>query len=110
MKKEDWERDHLKDEMYIREAEWLEQEHFYEEEKKQKSAKIKFEMIEDKVRKRTSDYVCVDCGVPFLTKRQRKKAIITAFHKGECGLCNEEKAITHIRAYNYLRKTKKVIR
>lgn len=41
--KEDWEREHLKDQMYIKEAKWLEMEHYYEEErlKQQKPAKIK---------------------------------------------------------------------
>ena len=38
--KEDWEREHLKDQIYIKEAEWMEIEYFYEQQK-QKPAKIK---------------------------------------------------------------------
>lgn len=51
---------------------------------------------------RTSDYVCVDCGVKFLTKNQKEKGGVSTFHLGKCGLCGEEKSITHIRTYNYL--------
>lgn len=106
--REDWERVHLTDEIYLKEVEWLEQEYYYRQYQKQKPAKIKLKMTKDKIRKRTSDYVCVDCGVTFLSKRQRRKenSHVTTFHKGECGLCNKEKAVTHIRAYNYLHKPK----
>ena len=51
---------------------------------------------------RTSDYVCVDCGVKFLTDKQKENGGVSTFHLGKCGLCGEEKSITHIRTYNYL--------
>jgi len=53
---------------------------------------------------RKSDYVCVNCGVKYLTEEQKDKAMICTFYLGTCGLCNEQAAITHIRNYNYLNK------
>ena len=53
---------------------------------------------------RKSDYVCVKCGVKYLTEEQKDKAQICTFFIGECGLCSEETGITHIRNYNYLNK------
>lgn len=54
---------------------------------------------------RTSDYVCVDCGVPYLTEKQKKEGgHVATFHMGTCGICENHKSITHIRAYNYLNK------
>ncbi len=52
---------------------------------------------------RSSDYVCIECGVQYLSDRQlRNGGNDTTFFMGECGLCGEEKSITSIRHYNYL--------
>ncbi len=33
---------------------------------------------------RTTDYVCVECGVPFLTKEQKEEGgFATTFHRAE---------------------------
>jgi len=62
------------------------------------------------VEERTSDYVCIDCGVPYLTEKQKDTentlGHCSTFHSGICGLCGEGRLITHIRAYNYLIKPK----
>lgn len=58
---------------------------------------------------RISDYVCIECGTKYLTEKQKQAGgFCTTFHQGVCGLCQEEKSITHIRAYNYLRKPKNI--
>jgi len=53
---------------------------------------------------RTSDYVCWDCGLPYLSEKQKDESSGTAVtaHNAECGLCGENKTVTHIRAWNYL--------
>lgn len=53
---------------------------------------------------RPHDFVCFDCGHEFLTEKQKKGGGVVTAHKGECCLCGEEKGITHIRAFNYLKK------
>lgn len=53
---------------------------------------------------RKSDYVCVNCGVSFLTEEQKKKARICTFFIDKCGLCDKKESVTHIRNYNYLNK------
>lgn len=53
---------------------------------------------------RTSDYVCVKCGVEYLTKQQKKENSVATFSLGICGMCGEQAATTHIRNYNYLHK------
>lgn len=53
---------------------------------------------------RTSDYVCIDCGVKYLTEDQKKDDRITTVSDSDCGLCGEHKPTKHIRHYNYLRK------
>jgi hypothetical protein len=53
---------------------------------------------------RKSDYVCVNCGVSFLTEEQKHKARICTFFIDKCGLCGKEDPVTHIRNYNYLNK------
>lgn len=58
--------------------------------------------LRKKVRNRTSDYVCVDCGQQFLTEKQRANPRICTFHQSTCCLCGEEKGVTNIRHYNYL--------
>lgn len=57
----------------------------------------------EQVEERTSDYVCFDCGRSFLSEEQKKRENIVTAHKGECGLCKEEKSVTNIRAFNWLR-------
>lgn len=53
---------------------------------------------------RTSDYVCVDCGINYLTEKQKESGgQCHTFHLSECGLCQQIKPVTHMRAYNYLR-------
>ncbi len=58
-----------------------------------------------KKNKRSCDYICQECGAPFLTPQQREDCDrIHTYHFGRCGLCNVEKGITHMRNYNYLNK------
>ena len=52
--------------------------------------------------KRTSDYVCIECGDKYRSESQKKIGYITTFHTGECGICGEFKSITHMRLFNYL--------
>jgi len=55
---------------------------------------------------RTSDYVCIDCGIQYLTEEQKNSgelSVATA-HKADCGLCGTETTVVHIRHYNYLYK------
>lgn len=58
--------------------------------------------LRKKVKNRTSDYVCVECGQQFLTEKQRANPRICTFHQSTCCLCGEEKGVTNIRHYNYL--------
>jgi hypothetical protein len=51
---------------------------------------------------RKSDYVCVKCGVKYLTKEQKKENRVCTFFLDTCGLCEKHQAVTHIRNYNYL--------
>lgn len=56
------------------------------------------------VDKRSSDYICLPCGLNFITKEEyyfKTNGVVT-YHEGICGLCNEVKSICHIRHYNYL--------
>lgn len=53
--------------------------------------------------RRTSDYICRDCGIGFLTEEQKKETRITTAHESHCGLCGKLKTVTHIRNWNYLR-------
>lgn len=54
---------------------------------------------------RTSDYICFDCGRPFLTETQvsNNAGHNSTFHEETCGLCNEQKGVCHMRTWNYLR-------
>jgi hypothetical protein len=45
---------------------------------------------------------CVDCGVPYLTDKQKREGNVTTFHNGQCCVCGEEKQVTSARHYNYL--------
>lgn len=60
------------------------------------------EELKQKAEGRTSDYVCADCGVKYLTEKQKKQDRVSTFHLNICGLCGEEEGVTHIRTYNYL--------
>lgn len=51
-----------------------------------------------------SDYVCFDCGVGYLTDKQKEEGGVSTFSKGECGVCKEITLVTHIRTYNYLQR------
>lgn len=54
---------------------------------------------------RTSDYVCFDCGRPYQRPNAEERAVTC--HISKCGLCEEEKSVTHIRHFNWLIKPKK---
>lgn len=60
------------------------------------------ESIYQQVSNRTSDYVCWDCGLPFLTDEQKKREGVVTAHTAVCGLCGKEKGVTHIRHWNWL--------
>ena len=64
-----------------------------------KSKKIRSEM--------DTDYVCVPCGVYFLTEEQlaAEGGAHTA-HMAKCGACGTEAAVLHIRHYNWLNHPK----
>jgi len=51
---------------------------------------------------RTSDYVCWDCGLQFLSDEQKKVEKVVTAHTSKCGLCQKEKSVTHIRHWNWL--------
>jgi len=51
---------------------------------------------------RTSDNICFDCGIEFLTDKQKAIGGVVTAHKGECGLCGKEKSVTDMRRFNYL--------
>ena len=54
---------------------------------------------------RTSDYVCVDCGQQYLTRKQRIEGSLNViFSRAECGLCGDVKSVTSIGHYNHLQK------
>lgn len=58
---------------------------------------------QEQISLRTSDAVCFDCGKHFLTKKQKDSGgNAVTFNTGTCGLCNQEKSVTHIRNYNWL--------
>lgn len=52
---------------------------------------------------RTSDFICAECGKIFETERQLHVDTVIVTHKSECGLCQKNKLVKHIRHYNYLR-------
>lgn len=59
-------------------------------------------ITQSQIDNRHSDYVCWDCGRQFLTEAQKKRDGVVTAHKSACGLCGEEKAVTHIRHWNWL--------
>jgi DNA-directed RNA polymerase subunit RPC12/RpoP len=50
---------------------------------------------------RKSDYVCIECGKKY---GESSTPSIVTFSQDECGICGKNKPVTHIKAYNYLRK------
>lgn len=58
----------------------------------------------EQIENRTSDYVCFDCGWSCITDEQRAKGGVVTAHISTCGLCHKTKPVTHIRAFNWLRK------
>ena len=50
---------------------------------------------------RTSDYICFDCGKQY--EEKGSPITVVTCHISECGLCGEEKSVTHYRNFNYLR-------
>ncbi len=59
-------------------------------------------LTQSQIENRPSDYVCWDCGRQFLTEAQKKREGVVTAHKSACGLCKEEKSVTHIRHWNWL--------
>lgn len=57
-----------------------------------------------------NDYVCADCGIPFLTEKDKNNPsyCYSTFHQSECCLCRETKGVTHIRNFNRLRNDTKI--
>ena len=56
---------------------------------------------------RTSDYVCHDCGVKYLTAEQLEgEGDVCTATLDNCGVCGKEVTVIHIRHYNWLHKIK----
>jgi len=58
-------------------------------------------MIKDR-ESRTSDYVCNECGRKFLNELQKQQNRVLTYHIDRCGICQQEKEVTHIRAFSCL--------
>jgi len=54
------------------------------------------------IKNRTSDYVCSNCGMKYLTEEQKRRDIIVTSHFDNCGLCGEFTSVINIRHYNWL--------
>lgn len=52
---------------------------------------------------RTSDNICWDCGLPFLSEEQKKEFNVVTANTGICGLCHQEKSVTNYRNWNWLK-------
>lgn len=64
---------------------------------------------EEQINNRKSDYVCFDCGIEFLSEEQKGKRCVVTAHFGTCCLCGEQdKTVTHIRTFNWLKFKKDV--
>jgi hypothetical protein len=63
-----------------------------------------FTFTQEQINQRKSDSVCFNCGVNFLTKKQKTSGgSVATFSIGECCLCNQTTKVTNIRTYNYLK-------
>lgn len=60
-----------------------------------------FENEEDK-----PTYVCFDCGNEYKTPKQKEQGGCVSAHISKCGICQEEKMVTHIRDFNWLNQPK----
>lgn len=47
--------------------------------------------------------VCFDCGIKYLTRKQRKEGGVATFFLGTCCECKNLKHVTSIRHYNNLK-------
>ena len=56
---------------------------------------------EKQIKERTSEYICWDCGRPFISKTDKGGCITT--HIGECGLCKNRTMVAHMRNWNFLK-------
>lgn len=60
-------------------------------------------VTQEQIDNRKSDLVCVECGVQFITDRQRQVGgSVSTFRKAVCCLCGTNTHVTHYRHYNYL--------
>ena len=57
----------------------------------------------EKTKEEYGNYVCINCGIPFLTDKQKEESGVATFNRGYCCICRKFKSVTHIRHYNYLR-------
>lgn len=48
------------------------------------------------------DWVCNDCGIPYLLDSQRSKDRIHTYNQFTCDVCGEVKSVTDPRNFNYL--------
>lgn len=67
---------------------------------------MEIKYTQEQIDNRTSDYVCFDCGRPFIQGLEDRSGVST-FHNSECGLCGEVNGVTHIRNWDWLRLTKR---
>jgi len=49
-------------------------------------------------------YICIECGVKYLSEEQKKRSNIATFHDGECVECKSFKSVTDERLYNWRNK------
>lgn len=59
--------------------------------------------MKDKVTE--TEVCCVDCGVKYLTEKQKENSGVATSNIGICCICGKEKNVISIRHYNFL-KTK----
>jgi hypothetical protein len=57
---------------------------------------------------RTSDNICWDCGLPFLSEDQKKQFNVVTANTGICGLCQQEKTVTNFRNWNWLKINERI--
>jgi len=49
-------------------------------------------------------YVCIPCGSPYINDYQKLRLQAVTMHQGKCDLCGNITGVTHIRAFNWLKK------